>query len=206
MKVSVQKKNMAKTIIVGDSGCGKTTLVERLSTNTFDPSTTATIGVDFKVFKDMRGREIRVWDTAGAERFRSVMSLYYRGADSCILVFDASRRLGMRSVPEWASQVRAHSPECRFFLVGNKIDREQRACDTESATGLARELGFEGVAFTSAKHMKAREIIQMIQPMFDTGEEDIDLFGDSNDEKHRPFLGGLELEQKRQRPRCCWFY
>jgi len=199
---------MAKTIVVGDSGCGKTALIERLSTNIFDSKTTATIGVDYKVFRDVHDREIRVWDTAGAERFQAVMSLYYRGADSCIVVFDASRMLGARSVPEWTAQVRKHSSHCRFFLVGNKIDREQRACTMESATELARELGFEGVAFTSAKHMPAQEIIRMIQPLFDLKYEDIDLFEDTDD-KYRPLLGGIQLEQQRnqrnQRATCCWF-
>tara|TARA_Y100000739_G_scaffold225444_1_gene231393 strand:+ start:98 stop:760 length:663 start_codon:yes stop_codon:yes gene_type:complete len=204
MKPPDQTKSMAKTIIVGDSGCGKTALIERLSTDTFDPMTTATIGVDYKVFKDLRGREIKVWDTAGAERFQAVMSLYYRGADSCIVVFDASRTLGMRSVATWTAQVREHSSHCHFFLVGNKIDREQRACNMESAIKLARELGFEGVAFVSAKHMSAQEITRMIQPLFDLKEEEIDLFED--DDKHRPLLGGVQLEQQRnQRATCCWF-
>ena len=191
---------------MGDSGCGKTTLAERLATDTFDPGTMATIGVDFKMFVDTRRRSIRVWDTAGAERFRSVMSLYYRGADYCVLVFDASRRLGMRSVREWTTEVRKHAPKCHIFLVGNKIDRGQQACDMEGAAELARELGFVGVAFVSAKHMRAEEIIGMIQPLFDEEEETDPLGdGDDGDDKQRPLLGGLEMERSRRRTRYCCF-
>ena len=62
---------MSKTILVGDSGSGKTTLIEKLVTGTFDPMTTATIGVDYKVFTDMYGREVRAWDTAGAAELPS---------------------------------------------------------------------------------------------------------------------------------------
>ena len=157
--------------------------------------------MDYKVFTDMYGREVRAWDTAGAERFRAVMSLYYRGADFCLLVFDASRQLGMRSVSRWASEVRLHAPECRMFLIGNKIDREQRACDTAGAVELAKELGFVGVAFTSGKHMPAEEIKRMIQPLFDVEQREDFV----DDDKLTPLLGGLELE-KEQSSRCCYHF
>lgn len=196
-----RSKTMSKTILVGDSGSGKTTLIEKLATGTFDARTTATIGVDYKVFTDTYGREVKAWDTAGAERFRAVMSLYYRGADFCLLVFDASRQLGMRSVSRWASEVRLHAPECRMFLIGNKIDREQRACDTAGAVELAKELGFVGVAFTSGKHMPAQEIKRMIQPLFDVEQREDFV----DDDKHTPLLGGIELE-KEQSSRCCYHF
>lgn len=195
---------MSRTILVGDSGSGKTTLVERLETDTFNASALATIGVDYRVFQDLSGKPVKCWDTAGAERFRAVMSLYYRNADFCILVFDASRKLGMKSVATWAREVRAHAPTARIFLVGNKIDWGQSACDTEEAIALAQELGFVGVAFLSAKHMKRAEILPLIQPLFNVPKDDDDW---QQDDLDRPLLGGIELSSPEpfQPSRCCFF-
>ena len=193
---------MTTTILIGDSGSGKTTLIERLVTDTFDPLTNATIGVDYQVFRDAHNNAIKVWDTAGAERFRSIMSLYYRSAKFCILVFDASRTLGLRSAAVWAAEVRKHASDCRIFLVGNKIDRGQRACDMPGVVELAKELGFVGVAFVSAKHMCSAEIIRMIQPLFNV-EEGVVI--DFDDDSHiQPLLGGLGLETQQTRSGCCW--
>ena len=130
--------------------------------------------------------------------------LHVGNADFCILVFDASRRLGMKSVPKWASEVRAHAPTARIFLVGNKIDWGQSACETEEAIALAQELGFVGVAFLSAKHMKRAEILPLIQPLFNVPRDDDDW---QQDDLDRPLLGGIELSSPEpfQPSRCCFF-
>ncbi len=59
---------MAKVIIIGDSGIGKTVLITRFCESTFKESYVATIGVDFKI-KTMtvgnRRYKLQIWDTAG---------------------------------------------------------------------------------------------------------------------------------------------
>lgn len=72
-----------KILIVGDSGVGKSNLLLRFVDNKFEPSHISTIGVDFKIKTIMIGEitiKMQIWDTAGHERFRSVVSSYYRGA------------------------------------------------------------------------------------------------------------------------------
>ena len=63
-----QKDNMAKVIIIGDSGVGKTNLLTRFCDGVFKDSYVATIGVDFKL-KTIQIEEskvkLQIWDTAG---------------------------------------------------------------------------------------------------------------------------------------------
>jgi Ras-related protein Rab-8A len=59
---------LAKVIIVGDSGVGKTNLLTQFCDNQFEESYVATIGVDFKLKMmeiDKTRIKLQIWDTAG---------------------------------------------------------------------------------------------------------------------------------------------
>lgn len=59
---------LAKVIIVGDSGVGKTNLLTSFCEGVFKQSYVATIGVDFKIkVLDVDGKrmKLQIWDTAG---------------------------------------------------------------------------------------------------------------------------------------------
>lgn len=90
-----------KIIIAGSQGVGKSSLLLRYVDNSWSGNMLSTIGVDFK-FKtiQMSGERIKlqIWDTAGSEAFKSIVSAYYRGADAVILVFDNSNRLSFEQL------------------------------------------------------------------------------------------------------------
>ncbi|KAF0305049.1 Ras-related protein Rab-37 [Amphibalanus amphitrite] len=75
---------MFTTILVGDSGVGKTSLLVQFDTGKFtQEGFAATVGIGFmnKVVEvDGAKVKLQVWDTAGQERFRSVTHAYYRDA------------------------------------------------------------------------------------------------------------------------------
>lgn len=63
-----EKDLLAKVIIIGDSGVGKTNLLTKFCDGVFKDSYVATIGVDFKIKTiNVDGSKIRlqIWDTAG---------------------------------------------------------------------------------------------------------------------------------------------
>ena len=63
-----EKDLLAKVIIIGDSGVGKTNLLTKFWDGVFKDSYVATIGVDFKIKTiNVDGSKIRlqIWDTAG---------------------------------------------------------------------------------------------------------------------------------------------
>lgn len=79
-----------KVIIAGSSGVGKSSLLLRFVDNIYSENLLSTIGVDFK-FKtlEIKGKKVKmqIWDTAGSEAFRSIVSAYYRGANAVVLVY-----------------------------------------------------------------------------------------------------------------------
>ena len=86
---------LCKSIIVGDSGVGKTNIVLRFTQDTYKNSHTATIGVDFKIKTvNVDGTKIRlqVWDTAGQCKFRNITRTYFKGATGAIFTYAVNDR------------------------------------------------------------------------------------------------------------------
>merc|ERR1712007_4710 len=88
----------------------------------------------------------------GQERFRTITSAYYRGADGIIMVYDICDRESFAHVDDWLNEVNRYVSEstCKI-LIGNKCDLEsERQVSTEEAKKKAAELGLTFVE-TSAK-------------------------------------------------------
>jgi len=115
-----------KILIIGDASVGKSALLTRFSENTFLPSYTTTIGIDFNsrmIRVDGAICKLEIWDTAGQERFSTITANYYRGAQGALLVYDVSEKDSFENVRKWydrAIQLGGQDLEC--VLVGNKND------------------------------------------------------------------------------------
>ncbi|KAJ4939731.1 hypothetical protein JOQ06_029168 [Pogonophryne albipinna] len=87
---------MFTTILVGDSGVGKTSLLVQFDQGKFIPgSFSATNKV---VTVDDAKVKLQIWDTAGQERFRSVTHAYYRDAHALLLLYDISSRTSFDNI------------------------------------------------------------------------------------------------------------
>lgn len=117
---------LAKIILVGDSGVGKTNLLTKYCDDQFQDSYVATIGVDFKL-KMVRVEKtmikLQIWDTAGQERFRNITQTYFKGAAGIILAYEITKRQTFQNISTWIKQIQASSDEDTVkILVGTKID------------------------------------------------------------------------------------
>jgi len=124
------RRKILKVIILGDSGVGKTSLMNQYVNKKFSASYKATIGADFltkEVVLDDRAVTLTIWDTAGQERFQSLGVAFYRGADCCVLVYDVNNAKSFDNVNSWREefliQASPRDPDTfPFVMVGNKID------------------------------------------------------------------------------------
>ena len=85
-KIMAAKKVLLKIIILGDSGVGKSSLMNQYVNRKFSNSYKATIGADFDKggYDRRQASNFADLDTAGQERFQSLGVAFYRGADACI--------------------------------------------------------------------------------------------------------------------------
>ncbi|OTA92322.1 hypothetical protein M434DRAFT_396565 [Hypoxylon sp. CO27-5] len=147
--VSEDSLPVLKVLIIGPSGAGKSALLLRYCDDQFDPeSTTATIGIDFKMKKlAVRGKAYRlnIFDTAGQERFRTLSTSYYRGAHGVILVYDITSRKSFLGMDKWVDEARSNaSPDAVLYLVGSKLDKAAaggRAVSYEEGKAFAESHG-----------------------------------------------------------------
>jgi small GTP-binding protein len=115
-----------KVVVIGDSGVGKSNLIERYTKDTFKEETKTTIGVEFghKTIKvDDKVIKAQIWDTAGQERFKALTRGYYRGALGALLVYSITNRVSFHNCETWLEELKAHAdPGIIIMLVGNKCD------------------------------------------------------------------------------------
>nr|XP_043626227.1 ras-related protein Rab7-like [Erigeron canadensis] len=128
--MSSRRRMLLKVIILGDSGVGKTSLMNQYVNRKFSNQYKATIGAAFLTkevqFED-RLFTMQIWDTAGQERFQSLGVAFYRGADCCVLVYDVNVMKSFESLSNWRDefliQASPSDPEnFPFVVLGNKVD------------------------------------------------------------------------------------
>mmetsp|Transcript_7881 Transcript_7881/g.12624 ORF Transcript_7881/g.12624 Transcript_7881/m.12624 type:complete len:205 (+) Transcript_7881:119-733(+) len=155
-----RKKVLLKVIILGDSGVGKTSLMNQYVNKKFSNQYKATIGADFltkEVMVEDRLVTMQIWDTAGQERFQSLGVAFYRGADSCVLVFDVNSTKTFENLDSWRDefliQAGPRDPEnFPFVVIGNKIDLDsQRTVSAKRAIAWCQSKGNIPYFETSAK-------------------------------------------------------
>ncbi|XP_059177017.1 rab-like protein 2A [Physella acuta] len=116
-----------KIICLGDSAVGKSKLVERFLMDGYKPQQLSTYALTlFNHKAQIDGKTVSVdfWDTAGQERFNSMHPSYYHQAHACILVFDCTRKITYKNLPEWLKDLKTYRPEIPCLCAANKIDED----------------------------------------------------------------------------------
>jgi small GTP-binding protein len=194
-----------KVIIIGDSTCGKSSLLRQFIDKRFDPSQDMTIGVDLG-FKTItlhhRDVKLQIWDTSGQEVFHNITRVYYRGAHVILLVYDITNERSYLHIKQWLDHIQnvwRDEYQPTILLLGNKTDLAcHRVISREEAASFAKK---HDLLFTETS-AKTGE-----------GVEDSFLIPVSVFIKTHPLLnieegGGLELETPNSgvdiTSGCCW--
>jgi small GTP-binding protein len=138
-----------KVVLLGDSGVGKTCIIARYISGSFDKNSTTTNGASFcskNVRFDQLGKNLLldIWDTAGQEKYKALTKFFYKDAAVCILVYDVTRKESFQSLKDyWYSQLKENSePDIVIGVAGNKSDLyENEEVKEDEAREWAKEIG-----------------------------------------------------------------
>tara|TARA_B100000963_G_scaffold362019_1_gene402122 strand:+ start:2297 stop:3022 length:726 start_codon:yes stop_codon:yes gene_type:complete len=136
-----------KCVILGEANVGKTSLITRYFYGKFHQFCESTIGCSFSnksIEIDGSKYKLDVWDTAGQEKYRGLMPMYYRNADIVFLCIDLTEKNKSKIIENynyWCKQIDAHSdnPDRIIILVGTKSDHRQLSMTEEEIRNLIQE-------------------------------------------------------------------
>lgn len=118
-----------KTIVLGEGGIGKTTIIKSFMNEALSKDYKMTIGVDLfsKTIEYNQDQTVTfsVNDVAGQRRFAEVKNLFIRGTQMSLLVFDLTRKETLINlVNNWIAPLMELCPDTINILIGNKSDLE----------------------------------------------------------------------------------
>ena len=137
-----------KVVLVGESGIGKTSIIQQYAYKLFDQDCVSSISSQYiskviqleEINKSIR---IEIWDTAGQERYRSMAKLFYKDAKVIILVYDITSKSSFEELKNfWIPEVKKNCIEDLILgLVANKADLYEIECvSDEEGINLAEEI------------------------------------------------------------------
>ncbi|MHA1234725.1 MAG: Rab family GTPase [Promethearchaeota archaeon] len=149
-----------KVCLFGPGNVGKTSLLIRYIKDFFNTDLKKTIGSSFLI-KDVVIDEIDVrlllWDIGGQDIFQKLRTIYFKGSNAALGVFDVTDPQSLLKLPGWVSSIKKTVKQTiPMIIVGNKIDLE-RQVERQEAEDLAKRLNCDYLE-TSAKTGESVEI------------------------------------------------
>ena len=117
-----------KILILGDPGIGKTSLIHRYITNEFLENTKSTMGLDYQT-KEVNITPndkiiLKLWDTAGSEKYNSIAKNYFTNCDGIILCFDVTNIKTFNNLNNWINYINNY-----VEILENKENEEEEEED-----------------------------------------------------------------------------
>ncbi|KAE9543121.1 hypothetical protein AGLY_003032 [Aphis glycines] len=181
---SRQEHSNWKIIVVGDMNSGKTSIIERYCDGHFMEYYKSTTGIDLKkkiinyenkpIFLNICNMFLFIYiirDTAGTEKYQSLIQLYYRGAIGLFIVYDITNLNSLHNLEFWMKNIDDFAPSNVVrILIGNKCDLESnRKVSTEEGQLVAQHFGIPFFEVSSKNNLNVDDsfmkMVSMINEM-----------------------------------------
>ena len=120
------KKNEMKAILLGNSGVGKTNLINTSMGKSFDDMSQTTTAATYSEKEIKIGKEsyyLNLWDTAGQEKYQSVTKIFLKKSEIVVFVYDITDENSFKDLEKWIELTEEMiDNEHVCGIVGNKAD------------------------------------------------------------------------------------
>ena len=200
MEDDEEKRESIKLILLGESGVGKTSLINVSVGKGFSNVLNSSFSCSYVQKKFQKGDKIyvlNIWDTAGQETFRSMTKLFIKNSKIVIFVYAINNKLSFNGLSYWVDTIKNNlGNEIVLCLLGNKSDlyMEQEVNENE-AIEFAENIGAKFVTVSARTNPKG--FITIIENLLD---QYLQSKGDNTKEK------SFEIKQekhKKNKKKCC---
>ena len=163
-----------KLLLLGESSVGKTSIFNRYIYDKMDKNISSSIGVDFetKIIKYRNKKyKIRLFDTAGQERFQSITHSYYHLGDGFLIVFDLTNEHSLNMIQNWIESLQENVEDCKFFIIGNKCDLEDKLIPDDVINTKLKDYNKDKKLLYKTSALKNINIKEVIEKMIDYIED-----------------------------------
>ena len=194
-----------KLVLLGDSGVGKSSLLNRYMDEGFFPNQPCTINADFKIksltIDEFSSVQITIWDTCGQERYRSMTGRYFKGAHGIILMYDVADKRSFADLDIWLEEIKKNTikEDLSIILVGNKIDLKFRNIKTEDAKNFADKNNLLYCETSSKEGLNVNNAFEMITKEIINKQNNSNICEQSSNIKN---IGGKEKKREKEIT-CC---
>ena len=199
-----------KILLVGDTSVGKTSILSKYIDDIFEENQISTVGVEYKVKSlIINGRKInlRIWDSSGQERFRSITQSFFRNAEGILYIFDLTEKKTFEGVKQWLIDSESYNLNIKKILVGNKVDLvEKRKVEKEIIDNFVKKIQLKYYEMSAKDGTNIDNVFRELAEMILSGFSEKDLneklnISDLGQKKDGSFI--ITNPKKNQKKKCC---
>ena len=192
---------------LGDSGVGKSNLSSVYVNNKFYHEMIATIGFNclikdttIKVNNIEKKIKIKIWDTAGQEKFKSISVQYIKNCIGILLVYSIDDRNSLNNLENWIKDIKdkTNYEKVPLILIGNKCDLEdERKVSKEEGEKFALKYNIKFFECSAKNNINVNQAFESL--INEVVENYQDEFISENDK-------GIKIEEnndKKKKEGCC---
>ena len=200
---NIKESTIFKIITLGESGVGKTSIIRRFLFNVYDPNSITTVGVSFS-YKELKINnketiKIKLIDTAGREKYRSLAKTYFKNAEGVFFVYSKNDINSFECIKEWIKLFKENhgNEDLPKYLVQNKDDLKdgEDTVDPNLGQDFAKKNDLIWIKTSAKDNIQIEELFQSI------GEQLYKKYISNN--KNSKQSGFVLSKHKKEKHSCC---
>lgn len=158
-----------KTVVVGDVGVGKSTLISQFAKEHYPKDYMKIVGVNLHMKtisinieeEGLLKVRLQIWGPSCQESFSSIRPVYYPGSLGAVIMFDLTSKNSFENLPLWIKEIKSNlEDEIPLLLVGNKCDLvDQRAISTRDIVYLTQMHDLEYMQISAKTGKNVEEVL-----------------------------------------------
>ena len=195
-----------KLLLLGNKNVGKTSFIMRYCDNKYEENLISTAGIDLRnkeIERNNKKIALKIFDTAGQERFRSISKNYFKSSDGILLLYSINDLESFNSLKGWIDSIKevVDLADIGMVIVGNKLDlSEDRKVSDLMREDLEKNLNIKILEASAKSNINIENCFNtLIDKVYELR------FGVNLSERQIVKQNSLKLkkENKKKKHKCC---